>query len=400
MLRSTSRTELAAQAQAFFRAHPRRRRPPGRVRGASVFLPFALLVAGLLAVPPEAGGQLRIRDICRVKGQEQNTLHGIGLVAGLNGSGDGDKPTTRSLAKMMELMGTPVSVDQRGQPLLEELKNARNVAMVFVTATVPAEGARRGAQLNCTVNAIGAKSLEGGYLLLTPLLGPRPGDTRIYGYAQGSLKTERSGPPTSARIHGGCRLEADFTNDFVKDGKITLVLDKNHASFRTAFDIEDVLNDPQTFGGLMQDKRARDNPRTPGAPIAKAIDQVNIEVTIPPAYLDRPVQFVYEVLDSRIFTPQNDACVVINERSGVVVIGDNVEVGAVAVTHGNLSVQIGGGPLRGPLFVVDQTANTSTTRLQALVDALNALQVNTQDIIDIIKELERSGELFGRVIIE
>jgi len=288
--------------------------------------------------------------------------------------------------------------------LLEELKNARNVGMVFVTTTIPAEGARQGAQLNCSVNAISAKSLQGGYLLLTPLLGPRPGDTRIYGYAQGSLATENANSPTSARIHGGCRLETDFANDFVKDGKITLVLDKSHASFRTAFDIEEVLNDPQAFGSLAQDKSSRGNRkaagRDPTGPIAKAIDQINIEVTIPPVYKDRQVEFIYWVLESRIYTPQNDACVVINERSGVVVIGDNVEVGPVAVTHKSLSVQTGGGPTKGPLFVVDQTANSSTTKLQALVDALNALQVSTQDIIDIIKELERSGELFGRVIME
>ena len=136
------------------------------------------------------------------------------------------------------------------------------------------------------------------------------------------------------------------------------------------------------------------NPST-GEPIAKAIDQVNIEVRIPAAYRQNVVQFVAEVMETRIFPPQNDARVVINERNGVIIVGDNVEVGPVAVSHKNLSIET-----EGPLHVVDPAADTSTTKLLGLVKALNALKVETQDIIDIIKELERSGRLYGHVIIE
>lgn len=361
---------------------------------------FSLCMAAMIVtlLPAASRAELRLRDICRVKGQEENTLHGLGLVVGLNGTGDGNLPTTRALAKMMELMGSPISADAQGQPLLDELQNARNVALVFVTATIPAEGARQGEELNCTVSAISANSLEGGYLMLTPLLGPRPGDTRIYAAAQGLISLDASGPTTTGTIHGGCRLEYDFGNSFVKDGKITLVLDKSHASFQTAYDIEAMLNDPGTFGEYSFDGSMADNP-SDGA-IAKALDQVNIEVRIPPAYEDNHVQFVAEVLDTRLLTPAGSSRVVINERNGVIVIGQDVEVGAVAVTHKNLSIQTGPGRGNGPLFILDSGSDTSTTRLQALVDALNALKVNTQDIIDIIKELERSGDLYGHLIIQ
>lgn len=362
-------------------------------------------VLGLLACVLMLGqgvcqAQLRIRDICRVKGQEENTLHGLGLVVGLNGTGDADAPTTRALAQMMSLLGTPLGSDPNGRALLAELKNAQNVASVYVTVTVPGEGARQGGQLNCTVNALSAKSLEGGYLVPTALLGPRPGDRRVYALAQGPIVTVPGATSTSGKVHGGCRLETDIQTPFVKDGRVTLVLDKNHAGFHTAFDIEEALNSPEAFGTLAGAGPNAGGNRYAGAAIAKALDQVNIEIQIPPAYARNEVQFVYEVLETRIFTPRNDARVVIDQRNGVIVIGQQVEVGPVAVTHKNLSIQAGSGPAPGPFVMMDATASTSTTKLQALVDALNALKVNSSDIIDIIKGLQRSGDLYGHVIIE
>ena len=333
------------------------------------------------------GQYLRIRDICRVKGQEENTLHGLGLVVGLKGTGDGEVPTTRALSKMMALMGNPLSTGAGGGVVLDELKNAKNVAMVFVTATVPGEGARQGEMLNCVVNAISAKSIEGGYLIMTPLLGPRPGNQRIYAYAQGALALDKTGPPTSAKIHDGCRLEESFYSVFMKDNMITLVLDKNHASFQTAFDIEDTLNSDPGLSGSDHERR-----------FARAIDQVNIELQMPPKYLENPIEFIAEVLDKRIVPPKHDARVVIDKRNGSIVIGDNVMVGRVAVAHRNLSIETGNEA--GPFLEIDQLSDTSTTRLKALVAALNSLKVGPDDIMDIIQSLERSGDLYGRLIVQ
>jgi flagellar P-ring protein precursor FlgI len=347
-----------------------------------------------------AQAELRVRDICRVKGQEENTLHGLGLVVGLEGTGDGDAPTTRALAKFLEHMGSPLSTDANGVPTLTELKNARNVALTYIIATVPAEGARQGSAINCSVNAVSAKSLQGGVLIPTVLRGPNPNDTRVYAIAQGPLTTDKSGPLTSAKVHGGCRLEVDVRNPFLADGKLTLVLDKSHAGFNTAYDVEEALNSPMRVGTLDSGDPTRRNDRRDSGSIAKAIDQANVEVTIPAAYAENSVQFIYEVLETPIQAPRNDARVVVNERNGVIVIGAQVEIGSVAVTHKNLSIQAGNAADIGPFVALEQNSVTSTTKLQALVDALNALKVETTDIIDIIKGLERSGDLYGHVVTE
>jgi flagellar P-ring protein precursor FlgI len=326
----------------------------------------------------------------------------LGLVVGLKGTGDGNVPATRALAQMMASMGQPLGQTSNGAAALDELKNAKNVALVFVTATVPAEGARQGEMLDCVVNAISAKSIEGGYLMMTPLLGPRPGNPRIYGYAQGAVALDTTGPPTSAKVHDGCRLEESFHNAFMKDNMITLVLDKNHASFQTAFEIEDLLNTPSSLG-IGNSRATNGNDSLVGSsfgaePIAKAVDQVNIEVRIRDIYRENPVEFIAHVLDTQIVPPKHDARVVIDERNGSIVIGDNVMVGRVAVAHRNLSIETGSGATTGPFFEIDQS-DSSTTRLKALVAALNSLKVSPDDIIDIIKSLERSGDLYGRLIV-
>jgi flagellar P-ring protein FlgI len=358
----------------------------------------------LLLVVATTTGQaqsLRIRDICRVKGQEENTLHGMGLVVGLKGTGDTDGPTLRALAKMLESMGSPLG--QLGKDAAaSELKNAKNVAMVMVTATIPPEGARQGEQLNCTVSAVGAKSLAGGMLVMTPLVGPRPGNPRIYALAQGPLTISESGPPTVAVVHDGCRLEEDFTYQFSdEEWFITLVIDRHHAGFPTAYEIKEALSG---MGGSRRTTDAYGNSSATRSTTyqAQALDPVNVRVRIPAEYQNYRVDFIAEVLDTPIALQHHDARVVINERNGVIIIGDNVTIGRVAVTHKNVSIETGDEPARGPLIEIDQSTSSPTTptRLKALVEALNALKVDSQAIIDIIKSLERSGDLYGRLVIE
>ena len=254
---------------------------------------------------PATAQFLRLRDICRIKGQEPNTLHGMGLVVGLDGTGDGDKPAARALSQMMKLMGNPISIDPQRQPLLAELEDSKNVALVFVSATVPPQGARQGELLNVVVNARSAKSLEGAHLMITPLLGPGPGDMRVFGYAQGPLSKDKNGPATAGHVHNGCRLGLNLANTFVKDGMITLVIDKHHASFQTAYEIEHLLNDPNQSGfGLGRDEGDGEEAE---APPAKAIDQVNIQVRILKEYKDDHVAFASDVLDLQIVPPRHDA---------------------------------------------------------------------------------------------
>jgi flagellar P-ring protein precursor FlgI len=360
---------------------------------------FCLALCGVWVSAEPAAARILLKNICRVKGQEENTLQGLGLVVGLKGSGDGGDflPTIRGLATALELMGNNPFDKQNNVGI----KDAKNVALVMVTATIPAAGARQGDTLDCTVSSIGAaKSLAGGTLFLTPMQGPqapqpqktkgapqapRGADNRVFGFAQGPLHVDGL-PPTVARVHRGCRLEEDFFNVFSKDGKITLVLDKDHADFQVAQDIAELVNSQLNF-------------QSQEGYLAKALNAVNIEVTIPQQYRDDPVLFISQVLSLPTLEPHAEARVVINEKNGSVVIGGDVEIGSVVVTHKGIVVETGDNT-NASRFVPLDVEKTSTAKLKALVESLNAVKVPTEDIIDIIKGLERDGKLHGSLIIE
>ncbi len=347
------------------------------------------VAVAFLAIATSAHAQRRVRDICRVKGQEENTLQGLGLVVGLKGTGDGSAlPTARALANMMGRMGNPIPLNVNGEPLLQELKDAKNVALVMITATVPAQGARQGDLLHCQVNALSAKSLDGGYLLTTPLIGPRPGDTRVYGLAQGPINLDDPTKLVSGTVHQGCRLEADFRNPFVGQDFITLVLHKDHAMWQNSQDVATALNSEYDF----QDAQH------PEEKAAMALDQVNVIVRIPTHYRENAAQFVSLVMETRLAGAVSSRRVVINERVGTIVFGAEVEIGPVAVTHNGLTIQTG--DVLANQFVGVETSPVSRTRLEALIQALNAIKAPPKDVIDIIKGLERSGALYGELCIE
>jgi flagellar P-ring protein FlgI len=357
-----------------------------------------LLLAGctvlaLTTVTPPADARTLLKNICRVKGQEENTIQGMGLVIGLAGTGDGASflPTNRGLMTMLARMNNPV-----GEKGLLELKDAKNVALVMVTATVPAAGARQGDRLECIVSSIGsAKSLDKGVLLTTPLLGPQAGDQRVYGFAQGPLQLDDVKIKTTARISRGCRLEEEFHNEFVKEGKFTLVLNPSHADFQVANDIAELIDNQLTFAAAPDARRINSGDRR----LARAIDAVNIEVTIPPAYYDDTVAYVSQVLSLPIADPQTASVVVINERAGTVVISGDVEISAVVVTQKNLVIEAGQ-PTSTNRFVGVDTATKPTAKLKSLVEALDALKVPVEDKIAIIKDINRAGKLHGALIIE
>jgi flagellar P-ring protein FlgI len=337
-----------------------------------------------------------IKHIARLKGQEEITIQGMGLVIGLNGTGDGAAyaPTLRGLAAMLARMNTPLG--ERG---LAELKDAKNVALVMVTATIPASGARQGDQLECIVSSIGAaKSLDNGYLVTTALLSPQVGNDRVYGIAQGPLSLDNPRAKTVARIRQGCRLEEDFMNEFIKDHKITLVLNKSHADFEVAQEMASLINNQ--LGSYLSDSRYDTSSSRERQPIARALDQVNIEVTLPRQYRDDPVDFVAQVMSIQMIEPQTGGRVIINERAGSIVISGEVEIGSVAVTHNNLVIETPGVPPTGSQFVGVETAPKPTAKLKSLVEALNALKVPAADQITIIKGIERDGKLHGMLVIE
>jgi flagellar P-ring protein precursor FlgI len=351
------------------------------------------LVAALLVIaaaclawtPTASAARLMLKSICRIKGQEENTIQGLGVIVGLKGTGDSASylPTIRSVAKIMTIMGNSPAANA-----IVDLKDTKNVALVLVTATIPAAGARQGDKIDCVVSSIGsAKSLAGGRLFLTPLIGPDPKHPRVYAFADGSVTIENIEMPNTGRIHEGCRLEEEFFHAFTKDNRITLVLDKNHADFQVAQDIADLIN--SQMGKQVSSS----------APLAHAFNQGNIVVDIPAQYRDDPVSFVSQVLSLPIMEPRTVARVVINERTGTIVISGDVEIGSVAVTHKNLVIEAGGQSAARPFIGVDPV-DSNAPKLKALVEALNAVHAPNADIIEIIKGLDRDGKLHAPLIIE
>src|SRR3954453_9157222 len=343
----------------------------------------------VLVVCSFANARTPLKNICRIKGQEENTLRGWGLVVGLNGTGEAnDGPTMRAIARAMEIMGNPVAQPDARQSGLEELKKMKNVAMVMVNATVPATGARRGDKVDCFVSAINGKSLEGGRLAFASLLGPNTEDKRVYALCQGQLTIDNPQQPMVGVIHGGCQLEADIFTPFYLDGYITLILDKNHADFQTANDIVQFIREKVAYSETGETKNSDE--------MVHAIDAANIKVRIPEIFVRDPVYFASILLEIPMEEPQAESRVVINPRAGTIVISGDVEIGDVIVSHKNVVVDA----TTAPTFSAIDVDQSGAPKLQTLVDQLNSLKVPTSDMVEIIKGIERDGKLHGRLLID
>lgn len=340
--------------------------------------------------PGFASARTRLKNICRIKGQEENTLRGWGLVVGLAGTGEAnDGPTMRAVARAMEILGNPVAPPDARQSGLEELKRMKNVAMVMVTATVPATGARRGDKVDCFVSAINGKSLDGGQLAFASLLGPNTEDKRVYALCQGQVSIDNANQPMVGVVHAGCQIEADIMTPFYRDGYITLILDKNHADFQTANEVVQLTREKVAAYTDTRDARKTEE-------MVQAIDAANIVVRIPRVFQSDPVAFASELLETQMEEPQTESRVVINPRAGTIVISGDVEIGDVIVSHKNVVVDA----TTAPTFSAIDVDQSGSPKLQTLVDQLNTLKVPTADMVEIIKGIERNGKLHGRLIIQ
>lgn len=364
-------------------------------------LTWCLLAVLATALATEARGETYLRNICRLKGQEENVLRGLGLVVGLNGTGEAnDRSTMEAIARAMELLGSPVGSNGLLDPTAaNELKKIKNASLVIVTASVPATGARRGEKLNCTVSAINGKSLAGGQLTFAALQGPNPKDRTVYALCSGPINIENLEVPTVGHIHNGCQMEQDVWTPFYLEREgakyITLVLDRNHASFHTAASIAEKISEVYS-GYYVYDAVPAENSLSKAPRFVQAIDATSIEVRVPGEYLDRPVQFAYEVLELQVSDEDAEARVVINHRTKTVVISGDVRIGDVIVVHNDLVVEAG--------TAVDFTALTQSgathPSLQRLVDQLSNLKVSEEDVIEIIQRINSAGKLHGKLIVE
>ena len=354
---------------------------------------LALLVG--LCVPVGAGATSRIKDLVNIEGIRQNQLVGYGLVVGLNGTGDtlNNIPFTRqSLTAMLERLG----VNVHGQTL-----RTGNVAAVMVTANLP-PFATQGTRIDVTVSSLGdAKSLEGGTLLVTPLLGA---DGNVYAVGQGSVaiggfqaegdaaKITR-GVPTVGRIANGALIEREIDFNLNRQSELRMAL--RNPDFTTAKRIASAIND---FIGV---------------PTAEPLDPATIGITVPPQYRGNVVSLLTDIEQLRI-EPDEEAKIVIDERSGIIVMGKNVRVSTVAVAQGNLTVSISESPQvsqplpfsnNGSTRVVPRTSIGVSEEgkklavvhngvsLQQLVDGLNALGIGPRDMIAILQAIKAAGAI-------
>ncbi|MDL2272523.1 flagellar basal body P-ring protein FlgI [Desulfovibrio sp. OttesenSCG-928-I05] len=348
-----------------------------------------LLVAFLAPVPAHA---VRIKDIATFSGVRDNQLVGYGLVVGLAGTGDKKDSTftMRSMANMLENMG--VSVEQ------SQLK-PKNVASVMITVRMPVS-AKPGTKLDVTVSSLGdATSLLGGVLIQTPLTGV---DGKIYALAQGNLviggfsaggsaASAQKNIPTVGLIPGGAIVERAVPFKFNDQDK--LVLSMNAADFTTTNQVVDRVNN--VLGGTF----------------ASALDASTVELRIPPDFIGNMVPLMASIENVEV-TPDSAARVVVDEKTGTVVLGRDVRISRVAVAHGNLQVVVAEGmdvSQPGPFSSGTTVATPQTdvnireeqrnlnivegATLQEMVDGLNSLGATPRDLISILRALKAAGAL-------
>ena len=360
---------------------------------SGLFLGILFIVLPMLESPEVLGA--RIKDIASFRGVRYNQLVGYGLVVGLNGTGDGSgtKFTTQSLVNMMERLGIHALSDQ---------VKVANVAGVMVTAELP-PFARRGSRVDVLVSSVGdAKSLQGGTLLMTPLKGV---DNNVYAMAQGPLLVGgfassgaagggvQKNHPTVARIPDGGTIEREIPFDFQKLEKLTVNI--HQPDFTTALRLSEAIN------------------RKLGTTIASPLDAGTIKVDVPKSYRDHLISLV-ATLEQIDINPDMEAKIILSERTGTVIMGENVRIGSVAIAHGNLSVQIKEkSEVSQPLpFSQGQTVATPESKvsiqeednrllllepdgasLGSVVKALNAIGITPRDLITVFQAIKASGAL-------
>ena len=364
------------------------------VRSGKVFqlVCAALAALALSAVP--AGAVSRIKDLANIEGVRQNQLIGYGLVVGLNGTGDtlNNIPFTKqSLQAMLERMG----VNIRGATI-----RTGNVAAVMVTGNLPAFGTQ-GTRMDVTVSSLGdAKNLQGGTLLVTPLLGA---DGNVYAVAQGSLAIDGfqaegqaakivRGVPTVGRIVNGAIIEREIEFALNRLPNVRLAL--RNADFTTAKRIASAVNDYL------------------GTKTAEPIDPSTVQLSIPAEFKGNVVAFLTEIEQLQV-EPDLAAKIIIDERSGIIVMGRDVRVATVAVAQGNLTVTISESPqvsqpnaMAGGRTVVTPRSSVSVSEdgkklalvkngvsLQQLVDGLNGLGIGPRDLIGILQAIKAAGAI-------
>lgn len=370
---------------------PRKKRLP---------LPVALGLAIALLVPVSTfGSGVRLRDLVMISGARDNQLIGYGLVVGLAGDGDKDQAYTKqSVANMLQRYGVNIPA---------ATISAKNVAVVMITADIP-PFVRNGTRIDVTVASMGdAKTLSGGVLLQTPLLGA---DNKVYAVAQGPLvlggfaageggaggATVTKNHPTTAQIINGALVEKEIPTEFVHDHSVQLLL--RDPSFNSASAMAEAINEVYTNS-------------------AHALDASTVTVEMPAGTEDEPVDFIAELSKIEV-TPDMPARIIINERTGTIVATAAIHISSCAVACGNITINVASsqdvsqpGPLSSGTTAITRRTNTQVTEtksglislpemptVEKVASALNALGATPRDMMSIFQAMKQAGALQADLI--
>lgn len=329
---------------------------------------------------------VRLKDLTNIRGIRENQLVGYGLVVGLKGTGDNKMEfTNKSMRRMLEKMGMKVDSDDIVK---------KNVAAVLVTAKLPAF-ARAGNQLDITINSIGdASSLKGGTLIQTPL---RASDQEVYAVAQGAVSMNGAGKDvhtTAGFISGGAIIEKDLEQSQFTERKM----------YRLTLHNPDITTAVRTAQTINMDL---------GGQYAQAVDPATVDIVVPFKYEGKGIELL-ALIETLNVEPDHKAKVVINEKSGTVIIGENVRISTVAISHGDINVKVGSKkpapqmpvPVRGPASAASPESEEKpksvslieeSVSVGELVKSLNELGVSPKDLIVILQNIKASGALQGEL---
>ncbi|MCC5830310.1 MAG: flagellar basal body P-ring protein FlgI [Phycisphaeraceae bacterium] len=351
-----------------------------------------VMIGLLMLAGPTVAWATQLQNLARIKGSESRTVVGMGLVVGLSGTGDSNQflPRARSLAGVLQKM-----LDESTLPV--DVSGARNVAVVMVSATIPATGIRSGDRIDVRVSSVyDARSLEGGELFLTPLIEGRD-DSPVFAMASGRISIEDERLQRTGFIKDGARAEVDILAQTVDaQGRINLVLDDAFAGWTLAANLANLINNHM----------APDGPE-----IAVAHDQRNVLVRIPEADRANPATFISRLMQLQVhqsLVPVG-ARVRINEQTGTIVISGDVQISPVIITHEGLTIStiVPEAPatpenpqVRTKVFHELDPAQAAGRSLVNLVAAFNQLQVPVKDRIAIIRQLHANGNLVAELVFE
>lgn len=350
---------------------------------------------GLMLGMPAWG--VTVKELARIKGQGESVIQGIGLVVGLSGTGDSGKelamarPLMQLLANNGNMLASP-----------KELANSKSVALVTVTCTIKAGGARADDTLDVFVSVVNsASSLKGGRLFLAPLRGPRRDDPVVWAMAEGAVDLEDPTVPTTGRVRSGARILQDIALPPVGD-EFDLIIQPHFAGYPAATEIAASINH-QYFN----------SPQAGGPSIAQVIDDRTVRITVPDAERGARAGFVADVLntDVNVTLLKLPAQVVCNQRTGAIIVTGDVQISPVAITHKDLVITTTIPPPQptpdNPLVerqrwtgVYTSAKPSETARLTDLLAAFKKLDVPVMEQISILQMLKKAGKLQAELVID